>query len=426
MVTFMLVLFFVSFFIGTPLMVSMGLSALITIIFFTDIPLINIPLMMFESQNSFILTAIPLYLLTGNIMLKGDLSERLFNFAVTVVGRIRGSMGMVNVFASMLFGGISGAAVADAAGLGPIEIAAMTSKGYPRAYSAALSASSATLSVIIPPSILLIIYAVQAQISVAKSLAAGLLPGLLITFILMLVNYIISYRNNWSPPIKSNINDFFTNFKKAILVLLIPLLILWGIFGGTFTPTEAGAIAVFYSFIIACATSKELRSFKNIYKILYESGKACANAMVIITSSSLVSFVLSYNNIPMKIAQFVTSYVSNQYIFLAIIVIVLLLAGMFIASTSALIIFTPILFPTAISFGVDPLHFGIIMVSTLAIGVCTPPVGGVLFAITAVSGEPIEKIIVNLLPFYFALVFIVIILILVPAISTFIPSLLFN
>lgn len=417
----MVVIFFILLLLGVPIFVSLGVSSIIVLLLNSRIPLSMIPNVMFQSIDSFILVAVPLFMLTGNIMMRGGMAQRLFDFANSIVGCFKGGLGAVNVVASMIFGGMSGSSVADAVGLGPIEIEAMVRFKYPKSYAAALSCASSTLSVIIPPSILILIYAVIAEVSVAKALIAGILPGIFLSCVMILVNYFQAKRNNWGASEAFKIPNVLKNMKQSILALLTPIVLLGGIVSGVFTPTESASAAVLYAFLICIFFYKEME-IKDLYPIIMDTAKMASVPLILIGVSALTSFILIMDQVPMRLSRFLLAFSKDPNVIILLIILILLIVGCFMAATVNLIIFTPLFMPLIPQLGLDPIHFGIIMVGSLAIGELTPPVGGSLFAIIAVSKLPMGEIVKKLIPFYIGLILGVIVLAFFPSISLILPK----
>lgn len=421
----MVLIFLLLLLLGLPIFVSLGVSAIIVILFSPRIPLNMIPNMMFHSVDSFILVAVPLFMLTGNLMLRGGMAQRLFNFANATVGWLKGGLGAVNIVASMIFGGMSGSSVADAAGLGPIEIESMVRFKYPKNYAAAISVASSTLSVVIPPSILLLIYAVVAEVSVAEALIAGIFPGIFLSIVMILVNYLAAKKNNWGVSEPFKMSNFIKNAKQSFLALLTPVVLLGGIISGIFTPTESASIAVLYAFLISRYFYKEMET-KEMYEIITNTAKVASVPLIIIGVSSLTSFILVIDQLPMKLSRFLLAFSTDPNVIMLVIIFCLILIGCFMAATVSLIIFTPIFMPVISQVGIDPIHFGIIMVGSLAIGELTPPVGGALFAMIAVSKLPMEDIVKRLVPFYIMLILGMIVLAYFPSITLILPRMVFK
>ncbi|MEW6229881.1 MAG: TRAP transporter large permease, partial [Bacillota bacterium] len=365
----------------------------------------------------------PFFMLAGYFMMTGGVSRRIFDFADSLVGWLPGGMGIVNVVSSMIFGGMSGSSVADTAGLGPIELEAMTKYKYPLNYSAAITVSSSCLSVVIPPSVLLVMYGVMAGTSVGAMLLAGVLPGLLISLALIVVNVIYCKRNRWgySEVKELNLRRLWTKTRESFWALLTPLVLLGGILSGLVTPTEASAIAVLYTLILGLFVYKEL-SLRDLPGILVRTGKTAGVALIVVGMSSMATFLLTAERVPDTIAMAISGLHLPPFVVMLSIVLFLLMVGMFINAVVSITVLVPILLPIATALGYDPVHFGVIMVATLAIGLITPPVGSCLFVVSSISGLSIEEVTRSLLPFYVALILTMTVLVLFPQISLGLPK----
>jgi len=410
------ILFFILMFIGTPVSVSMILSLILSILVFDMYAMISIATLFYSSLDSYLLVAIPLFMLAGIAMSFGGVARRIFDFSESVLGFLPGSLGAVNIMASMIFGGLSGSSVADVAGLGSVEIKEMKTRNYPLKYAAALTIASSTMAVIIPPSILLIIYATIANASVGEMLAAGLVPGLFISGLMIAANTYLAIHKKWAPVRNLSLKNVIKTGTVGIPAMLAPVIILGGIFLGTFTPTEASAIAFIYCIVIGIVFYRELNLTK-LYRIIYEGGRTTGIVALELAAGLLFSNLITIEGIPDILTQSITGFTQNPILIMLMINIVLLIAGMFLNPGFSIIVFTPLLLPLAESIGYTPLHFGIIMVTNLALGLITPPVGACLYMGSVVSGLRVEQIIRNLVPFYFVLIIALLCIILLPQMS---------
>jgi len=418
----LLLLFFVFILIGIPLGVSLGLASVIVLFFFSDLPLIVAANTIFGSMNSFIMVAVPLFILAGVLMETGGVATRIFDFANSLVGHWRGGLGHVNVMASMLFGGISGSSVADAASLGSIEVAEMEKKGYLRDYAAAISVASSSLASIIPPSILLIVAGTVGNQSVGQLLIAGILPGVLIGISLMLGNYYLSVRNNYGEQSDFSWKKVFRTALQAIPALLSPLIIMGGIMLGSFTPTEAAAIAVVYTILISILFYR-IFDWKKMPGLLYKAAKSSGTILFIAMTAKIATWIFTIDGLPDKLANLILSISSNPSIVLLCIIIFLIILGMFMDVMAALIVLVPIFLPTAVQVGIHPIHFLVTMVGALTIGLVTPPVGVCLFAICNVSRLTMEAVVKKVWPFILILITAILLIAFVPQISLYLPGL---
>jgi tripartite ATP-independent transporter DctM subunit len=403
-------------FMGTPVSVSMIISLILSILIFDMYAMISIATLFYSSLDSYLLVAIPLFMLAGIAMSFGGVARRIFDFSESILGFLPGSLGAVNIMASMIFGGLSGSSVADVAGLGSVEIKEMKTRNYPLRYAAALTIASSTMAVIIPPSILLIIYATIANASVGEMLAAGLVPGLFIAGLMIAANTYLAIHNKWVPVRNLSVKHVIRTGTVGIPAMLAPIIILGGIFFGTFTPTEASAIAFIYCVLIGVVFYREL-NFTKLYRIIYEGGRTTGIVALELAAGLLFSNLITIEGIPDILTHSITGFTQNPILIMLMINIVLLTAGMFLNPGFSIIVFTPLLLPLAESIGYTPLHFGIIMVTNLALGLITPPVGACLYMGSVVSGLRVEQIIRNLIPFYFVLIIALLCIILLPQMS---------
>ena len=415
--------FFALMLIGVPIAISLGASALLTMVFATKLPLGSIVQQAFTSLDSFSLLAIPLFILAGVLMGQGGVSKRLLHLAEVLVGYLVGGMAIGTVLASMFFAAISGSGPATVAAIGSFMIPSMEEKGYPKSFAAAVTASAGSIGVILPPSIPFIMFGVIGGVSIGSLFLAGIIPGLIIGLALMLVSFAVAKKNDY--PADGN----FPSFKEVLQAinyakwaLLIPVVILGGIYSGLFSPTESAAVASVYAIVIGMFVYKEL-SLKKLYDAFLEATLMNIPVVIIISFSISFAYLLSIERIPTTIAQFITGISENMIITMILVSIFLLIVGMFIDTISAVVILTPILLPVASAVGVDPVHFGVIMVANLAVGYVTPPLGVNLFVASHISKVSIERITRSLIPFIIAMLLAIVLIILIPEISTFIPSL---
>lgn len=412
--------------INLPIALAIIFATLVTMLFTIDgLPaLTTIAQRLAAGIDSFALLAIPFFILSGYLMGQGGIAARLIDFAKVLVGRLPGGLAFVNVISCALFGSISGSAVAATSAVGGFMIPAMEKEGYDRSFSTAVTVTSATTGMLIPPSNILIIYSLASGgVSIAALFIAGYLPGILVSLLLMVACAIYVKRNKIKPANQADIGAFWPSFLGAIPSLMLIVLIIGGIIGGLFTPTEAGAVAVLYSMILSLVFYKQL-TFKDLYPILIKSVITTAIVMLLIGASSAMSWLMSYESIPQDISDTLLALSENPLIILLIINLTLLLIGTFMDMTPAVLIFTPILLPVAESLGISPLHFGIMMILNLSIGLCTPPVGSVLFVGCSIGKVGITDIIKPILPLYAAMIVALILVTAFPFFSEFLPRLL--
>ena len=415
--TYLAILLFALFVaLDTPVSVSLILGIVISIAVFDLYPLMTVATLFYSALDSYLLVAIPLFMLAGAAMSHGGIAHRIFNFSESVLGFLPGSLGAVNVMGSALFSGMSGSSVADVAGLGPIEIREMVKRNYPLPYATAITLASSTLAVIIPPSILMIIYAAIANVSVGKALAAGLVPGLLIALLLILLNTWFALKNQWARTIPFSLKAVVTTGVSGMPALLAPAIILGGIFAGFFTPTEASAVALVYCLLVSALVYRELDRSK-LHRIVYEGGRTTGIVALELASGLLFSNLMTIEGIPDLMTASMTDVSDNPYIIMLMINATLLLAGMLLNPGFSIIVFTPLLLPLAQSAGFGVLHFGVIMTANLALGLITPPVGACLYVGSVISGLPVEKLIRETLPFYAVLCLGLILIVLFPQLT---------
>ncbi|MBY0159373.1 TRAP transporter large permease [Cytobacillus oceanisediminis] len=423
----MLPVFFISLFIfiflSVPIAFSLGLSTALGVWMHDTLPLEIIPQRIFVSMNSFPLMAIPFFILAGNLMGAGSMSKRLVNFASALVGHFTGGLAMVAIVTSMFFAAISGSGAATTAAIGSILIPAMVARGYKIEYAAANQAVAGALGIIIPPSIAMILYGVAAEVSIGDLFIAGILPGLLITFSLLISAYIIANRRGYVGEEKKSFPDVLVSFKKSFLALLMPIIVLGGIYSGVFTPTEASVIAVVYSFVVGFFIYRDI-TIQQLADTLKKSAISSSIIMIVIGTAGLFGFFIEMNGVPGMIYSSISDVVTNKYIFLIIVNIILFVAGMFLEGGAAILIFVPLLLGTAVNLGIDPVHFGVIMVCNLAIGLVTPPVGIDLFVVSQLTKLSIVRIGKAVIPLIFILIIDVLVISFFPPLSTWLPSLL--
>ena len=418
-----LVLSFIFFIcIGTPVAWSIAISSLLTII--VSIPLLpavtTIAQRMATALDSFALLAIPFFILSGQLMTQGGIADRLIRFAKTIVGALPGGLALINIISAMLMGAIAGSAMASASAMGSILGPEMEKEGYAKQYGAAVNITSATIGLIIPPSNILIVYSLASGgVSIAALFLAGYIPGILTGLFLMIVAGIWAKKHHYKTFKRSSLNEIAHSFLIAFPSLLLLVIVIGGIVGGLFTATEASAIAVLYSVVLGFVY-KEIK-FNDIPKILLDSAKTSAVVMLLIAASMGMSWIMSYENIPQNLSDFLLNISDNKIIILFIINILLLFVGIFMDITPAVLIFTPIFLPVVKTLGIDPIQFGIMMVLNLCIGLCTPPVGSVLFVGIGIAKTSIEKVIRPLLPMFFAMILALILITFIPQITLWLP-----
>lgn len=424
MVTWVLiVLFGVLLALDIPVAFCIGIATLVTLLMSLDggPAIATMAQRMVSGLNSFALLAIPLFILSGILMGQGGIARRLIDFAKCLVGMLPGGLAVVNVFSCTLFGAISGSAIAANSAVGGFMIPAMEKEGYDRNFGAAITATSSTVGLLIPPSNILIVYAVASGgVSIAALFIGGYLPGILVSLMLVIVCLIHAKRHDLPAAGRSSLSETVRAGVRAAPSLFLIVLVIGGILGGIFTATEAGAIAVLYSLALSWLFYSEI-SAKDIYPILLKSAETTAIVMFLIAASVAMSWVLAYHNIPSQVAGVLLQISDNPLVILLIINLVLLVVGAFMDMTPAVLIFTPIFLPVATDLGMSPLHFGIMIVLNLSIGLCTPPVGSILFASCAIADTTIAKILRPMIPMYLTMIVALLLVTYIPEISEMLP-----
>jgi tripartite ATP-independent transporter DctM subunit len=421
----LLVILILLMLVGMPISFAMGVTALIGFVLLDKLDFLSvIPQTMFAGLNSFPILAMPFFILAGEIMNRTQITNRLMRLGDVLVGWIRGGLGHAYVVASVIVSGISGSAVADASALGPLLIPAMTQAGYKKTYAAALVAASAVIGPVIPPSIIMVIYGALMNVSIAGMFAAGIIPGLLIGGGLMAVNYAIAKRRNYPKSEMPGFRDVAGSIVASTPALIMPLIILGGILGGVFTPTEAAAVAVAYALFVGFGFYRTL-TLRDVYESVVASFRTCGVVMVILAAGSVLAWLFAIDHVPEQLAAFFTTLGgNNRYLILLIVNVFLILVGMFMDMTAALIILAPVLAPVAVKVGVDPLHFGVMMCINLSIGLITPPVGACLFVAASISKLKYEEVIREVWPFIIVEVVVLLMLIYIPELTMVVPRLL--
>ena len=417
----LVVSFAVLLFAGAPVFVVLALpSALYLIV--EGLPLELVPQRIFTGIDIFLLLAIPLFMLAGEVMNTGRLTDRLVAFSQALVGRVRGGLAMVNVLTSMLFAGITGSAAADASAIGSMMIPMMSRQGYPPAFSVSVTAASSIVGPIIPPSIVFIMYGVLASTSIIDLFLAGVVPGILLGLSQILVIQLVAKRRGFAPGEPTSAAKVATTGRRAVPAMVLPFIILGGILGGVFTPTEAGAVAVLYGFLVAGLLYRRI-SGQAVLRMGLNVGRSLGELMLIIGASNLLAWILVSEQVPVRIAEGMLWISSDPVVLLLLINLLLFFVGMFLDTFPALIILTPILLPIARTIGVEPLHLGVIMVLNLMVGTVTPPVGVCLFIACNIGKVAVEAAIKEILPFIAASMAVVLLITFVPELSTTLPAL---
>lgn len=414
--------FIVLILFSLPISLSLGLSSLLAMIYKGGIPLTILAQKMFTGLDSFPLLAVPFFILAGGFMETGGISARLVKLASVLVGHIKGGLGMVVIVATIFFSGISGSSAADTAAIGSIMIPSMVKRGYPRNLSTAIVASAGGMGILIPPCITMIIFALTANVSVGYLFAAGFMPGALMGLALMVMVYIVARRDNLPSEAKAACGEMGKAVWDAIPPLIMPLIILGGILSGVFTATESAVVAVVYGAVLSMVVYRELH-LKDIPMILVNSAKLTGVVMLLVGMSSTFAWILATQQIPQMIAQGMLSISTSPWVFMLMVNILFLFVGTFMDATPAIIILVPILFPVATKLGIDPIHFGTVLVMNLGIGFITPPVGTCLYVAASIGKTTLEDLFKPLMPFLTMMIFVLLVVTYWPDLTLFIPRL---
>lgn len=410
------------FILNVPIAWALGIVSLVTLLAFTDIPLLVVPQRMFTGTDSFTLIAIPFFLLAGALMERSGISDKLIALAQGVVGHIRGGLGGISVGSSMLFSSVSGSGVATTSAIGRITIPAMMERGYHASYATCIQASAGAMGVIIPPSIVMILYSVITGASVADLFLGGILPGVLIGGLLMVAGYLVARRRGYSTEARMPVGSLVRTLITSVPALLMPVIILGGILLGIVTPTEAAVLAVVYAFVVGIL-SRRLR-LNDLPDVLFDVALTSSMIMLLVANASAFAWVVTSQQLPQQLSSFLGSVSTNPLFIIAVCVLLLLVAGMFLDTTAALIILIPVMFPIVNVVGIDPVHFGVVAVVALAIGLATPPVGLNLFVAAGIAKIDILQAASGLIPFLISMLVALILLILFPQLSTWLPAVL--
>ncbi len=408
--------------LGFPIVFSLAIVSFFYLVTY-DIPAITMAQKMISGIDTYALLAVPFFILAGNLMNMGGVTRRLFRFASALVGFIPGGLGHANVLASMIFAGMSGAAIADAGGLGTIEIKAMNDEGFDIDFSAGVTAASSTIGPIIPPSIPMVIYASIANVSVGKLFLAGAVPGVLMGVALMIMIFIMAKARKYPVHSRFDLKEAFESLLDGFLPLMTPAIILGGILGGIFSPTEAAIIASSYALILGVFIYKEI-TWKDLFSIIIETIKTTSMVVYIISAAAIFGFLLGREQVPQTVAMLLFDISKNPHVIMFIIIAFLLVIGCFMETTAALILLTPILVPPVMQLGIDPVHFGLVMVLTLMIGLITPPVGVVLYITANIAKISFEECTKATAPFLIPLTIVLILSAYVPPLVMYLPNLL--
>jgi len=417
------VILFLLMLMRVPISFSLCIATIAGVLLTAKLPVMIVVQRMYNSLDSFTLIAVPLFILTGNIMAMGGVMNDLLAFSDVLVGRFRGGLAYVNVVQSMLFAGITGTAQADTASIGSMLIPAMVKKGYDKDFSVAVTAASSTIGILIPPSIPMVLYGIAGGVSIGSLFAGGLLPGLLFGFVQMAIVFFVSTRRNYPREKGHPIKESLRICVKSIPALMTIVIIIGGTATGFFTATEASAIACVYSLLLGIFYYKELH-WKDVPRLILEAAKTMGISALMISAAAALSWFLTSQGIPKALTAAILSVTDNRVVIILLMNVILLIVGMFFDLAPAVTLFTPILLPIATAIGMNPIHFGVMMVVNLAIGLITPPVGVCLFLGCSIANTTISKVMKGFLPFYIVLLIVLLLVAFVPAVSLWIPTML--
>jgi C4-dicarboxylate transporter DctM subunit len=422
MIAALFISLFILILIGVPISFSLAISPMIAFGFFSDLPVLNLVQKMFRAVDSFTLLAIPFFVFSGNVMAYGGVSRKLTNLASAFVGKLTGGLAMITTVSCAFFGAISGSAPATTSAIGSVMVGQMKDRGYAPDFTAACVASSGTIGLLIPPSVTMVLYGAIAGASIGKLFLGGVVPGLIMTAAICLVNYGVSKKRGYRGTDTFSVSGIFAALKDGIWAILMPVFIMGGIYGGIFTPTEAAAVAVIYGIIVSVFVYRQLGR-KQFVDVMFASASSTGNIMFLVACAHLFSYLLASEQIPQQFAAFMMSISDSLIIIQLMMMFALLVVGTFLDNAVAMVLLTPIFFPVIAGMGGDLVFFGVLMVFALAIGQVTPPVGLCLFVACNMSKQPIEKVSLQVIPYVFVLLGVLLLLNFVPPLVTFIPSL---
>jgi len=411
--------------IGIPVAISLGLASLLTIAFFSQDSIASMSIKLFETSEHYTLMAIPFFVLAGNLMSTGGVAKRMVRFAIAAVGHLRGGLAIASILACMLFAAVSGSSPATVVAIGSIVIAGMVKNGYTKEFAAGVICNAGTLGILIPPSIVMVVYAAVTEVSVGRMFMAGVVPGIMLGLMLMIAVWWRAGKLQITPPAKASAGEVFRAFRESMWGLALLVIIMGGIYGGVFTPTEAAAVSAVYALVVAVWVYRDLR-IRDLPEVFLESAKTTVMIMFIVANALLFAHVLTTERIPQAIAEQILAVGMTPWMFLLVVNIILLIAGNFMEPTGIILILAPILFPIAIKLGIDPIHLGVIMVVNMEIGMVTPPVGLNLFVTSGVTGMNLVQVTKAALPWLMVLLVFLVLVTYIPAISLALPNAMFG
>lgn len=416
---------FICIALGMPVAISLGLSSLVTILFFSQDSLASMSIKLFETSEHYTLLAIPFFVLAGNLMSTGGVARRMVTFAIAAVGHLRGGLAIASILACMLFAAVSGSSPATVVAIGSIVIAGMVKNGYSKEFAAGVICNAGTLGILIPPSIVMVVYAAVTEVSVGRLFMAGVIPGLLLGFMLMAAVWWRAGKLQVATPPRASMSVVFNAFRKSMWGLALLGIIMGGIYGGVFTPTEAAAVSAVYALVVAVFIYRDLK-FKDLPHVFLDSSKTTVMLMFIVCNALLFAHVLTTERIPQTIAEHILAVGMSPWMFLLAVNLILLVAGAFMEPTGVILILAPILFPIATQLGIDPIHLGVIMVVNMEIGMVTPPVGLNLFVTSSVAKMNMVQTIRAASPWLLVLLVFLAMVTYIPEITLTLPNAIFG
>lgn len=411
--------------IGMPVAISLGLSSLLTIAFFAQDSLASLTIKLYETSEHYTLLAIPFFILAGALMSTGGVAKRMVDFAIAAVGHMRGGLAIASILACMLFAAVSGSSPATVVAVGSIVIAGMVRNGYPQAFAAGVICNAGTLGILIPPSIVMVVYAAVTDVSVGRMFMAGVIPGILLGLMLMFAVHWRVKKLHIQPNPRQSLGVVLTKLRESMWGLALLVIIMGGIYGGVFTPTEAAAVSAVYALFVVVFIYRDLK-ISQLPKVFVDASRTTVMLMFIVANAMLFAHVLTTERIPQAIAEHIVAFGMAPWMFLLVVNVILLIAGNFMEPTGIILILAPIFFPIATHLGIDPIHLGIIMVVNMEIGMVTPPVGLNLFVTSGITGMSIMQVTRAALPWLMVLLTFLAIITYVPQVTLALPNLLFN
>jgi C4-dicarboxylate transporter DctM subunit len=422
------ILFFLFFFlliIGAPIAIALGASTFATLFFFTEINPIEVSAMMFEKIEHYSLMAIPMFILAGQLLSKGSSAGRIIEFAKSIVGHLPGGLPMAAIFASIIFAAVSGSSPATVVAIGSIMFGAIQQAGYPKKYAIGTIATAGSLGILIPPSIVMIVYGVTAEVSIGKLFMAGIVPGVMIGIMMMVITYIGAKRLGFERTEPENFNTRVKKMANASWALMTIVIVIGGIYGGIFTPTEAAAVAAVWAFFVSMFIYRDIK-WSDLFTLFLESAKTSAMIMFIIANAMLFAHFLTIENVPQMITNTLLEWHVGPILFLMIVNVLLFFAGDFMEPSAIIMIMVPLLLPVAVALGIDPIHFGIVIVVNMELGMITPPVGLNLFVTSGITGESLKDVVIYALPWSMTILVGLLLVTYIPEISLWLPNLMYG